>query len=431
MAIKGIREYDGKKLLSELLPRYGWEWEFQGVLVTPETDIEKLPEEHPWLGEKKLVAKPDMLFGKRGKLGLISVGKDWKDTAAWLREHMNKEVTISGVTGPLTEFLVEPFVEHTQDQEYYIAMRMFRDGDRVYFSRQGGVNIEENWDSVTEVHIPVQGEDGTLVNPEDVDLAAKLGLGDADAQLGRFLNALYRVFAKHGFAYLEINPMAVMGDVIVPLDLVAKLDDTAAFENLDTWGRTLTFPAGFGRKLSDEEAYIKELDSKTGASLKLTILNPKGRIWPMVAGGGASVIYADTVADLGFASELAYYGEYSGNPNEELTYQYAKTILDLMTREHHPEGKALLIGGGIANFTDVAATFKGIIRAIREYADKLREGKVQIFVRRGGPNYKVGLERMRQLGEELGIPIHVHGPETHMTRIVPMALEALGLMKGE
>ncbi len=34
----------------------------------------------------------------------------------------------------------------------------------------------------------------------------------------------------------------------------------------------------------------------------------------------------------------------------------------------NPDGKkrALLIGGGIANFTDVAATFRGIIRAIRE-----------------------------------------------------------------
>ena len=34
---------------------------------------------------------------------------------------------------------------------------------------------------------------------------------------------------------------------------------------------------------------------QTGASLKLTILNPACRIWTMVAGGGASVIYADTV----------------------------------------------------------------------------------------------------------------------------------------
>lgn len=30
--------------------------------------------------------------------------------------------------------------------------------------------------------------------------------------------------------------------------------------------------------------------------MKFTVLNPKGRIWTMVAGGGASVIYADTVS---------------------------------------------------------------------------------------------------------------------------------------
>lgn len=34
----------------------------------------------------------------------------------------------------------------------------------------------------------------------------------------------------------------------------------------------------------------------------------------------------------------------------------------------NPDGqkRALIIGGGIANFTDVAATFNGIIRALRE-----------------------------------------------------------------
>jgi ATP citrate (pro-S)-lyase len=41
-----------------------------------------------------------------------------------------------------------------------------------------------------------------------------------------------------------------------------------------------------------QEAYIADLDAKSGASLKLTVLNPRGRIWTMVAGGGASVIYA-------------------------------------------------------------------------------------------------------------------------------------------
>lgn len=44
-----------------------------------------------------------------------------------------------------------------------------------------------------------------------------------------------------------------------------------------------------------QEAYIADLDAKSGASLKLTLLNPRGRIWTMVAGGGASVVYRYTI----------------------------------------------------------------------------------------------------------------------------------------
>ncbi|MBN2602926.1 MAG: ATPase, partial [Candidatus Thermoplasmatota archaeon] len=138
----------------------------------------------------------------------------------------------------------------------------------------------------------------------------------------------------------------------------------------------------------------------------------------------ASVIYADTIVDLGFRDELANYGEYSGDPSKEFTYQYAKTILDLMTREKAPKGKPkfLIIGGGIANFTDVAKTFAGITMALKEYKKKLQDTNVKIYVRRGGPNYQEGLCIMKKLGEELGLTIEVYGPETHMTRVVPMAL---------
>ena len=68
------------------------------------------------------------------------------------------------------------------------------------------------------------------------------------------------------------------------------------------------------------------MDGSTGASLKLTVLNANARIWTMVAGGGASVVYADAIAAAGFAHELANYGEYSGAPSEGQTYEYAKTI---------------------------------------------------------------------------------------------------------
>lgn len=97
--------------------------------------------------------------------------------------------------------------------------------------------------------------------------------------------------------------------------------------------------------------------------------------------------------------------------------------VDLITRgKPHPEGKILIIGGGIANFTNVAATFKGIIRALQEYKTPLINHQVRIYVRRGGPNYQEGLKAMRLLGESLGVPIKVYGPETHITEIVPLAL---------
>lgn len=46
------------------------------------------------------------------------------------------------------------------------------------------------------------------------------------------------------------------------------------------------------------------------------------------------------MCDLGGASELANYGEYSGAPSESQTYEYAKTILKLMTEgPPRPDGK--------------------------------------------------------------------------------------------
>lgn len=241
----------------------------------------------------------------------------------------------------------------------------------------------------------------------------------------RFIQALYNIFVDLDFTLLEMNPWCFdSNENPVPLDMHAELDDTAYFKNRKKWGENIEFPQPFGRIESPEEHFISELDSKTGASLKLTILNPKGRIWTMVAGGGASVIFADAVADAGFGHELANYGEYSGAPNEEETYQYAKTIIELATKNPKPgEKKALIIGGGIANFTDVAKTFKGISHAIKEKREALATCGVRIWVRRGGPNYKAGLEMMRSLGRSLELKIDVYGPEIGITDVIPMAID--------
>lgn len=159
--------------------------------------------------------------------------------------------------------------------------------------------------------------------------------------------------------------------------------------------------------------------------MKLTILNPQGRIWNILSGGGASIIYLDAIANLKKENEIANYGEYSGNPTTEETYQYTKTVLNLMTKEPHPQGKVLIIGGAIANFTDVEKTFLGIIKALKEDQTKLQQGKISIVVRRGGPNYEKGLKLIEKTGKDLDLPIAVHGPETFMTKIVEKVAEAL------
>merc|ERR1719446_2045141 len=222
-------------------------------------------------------------------------------------------------------------------------------------------------------------------------------------KVASFITKLYdSVFLPAHFVYLEINPIVVTETQIVPLDCAAKIDETASFLAEPLW-QGVEFPAQFGRAAFPEEKYIQDLDAKTGASLKLTILNIHGNVWTMVAGGGASVVFADTVCDYGYGHELANYGEYSGAPTTEETYLYAKTIFGLMTRYKHPEGKFLIVGGGIANFTDVAATFTGLIKALKEFAELIKEHNIKIWIRRAGPNYLEGLRMMKACSDQFDL----------------------------
>jgi ATP citrate (pro-S)-lyase len=434
MAHKAIREADGKRMLARLLKDYSdgkYDISDKIVAVRPDTDMTELPIQYKWLTTEKLVVKPDQLIKRRGKNNLVLVNANYEQAKAWIREKSQKPITIhgkfdangkpadKGTIGQLTHFIIEPMVPHKESDESYLAIMSTRDGDTILFYHKGGVNVGDVDTKAARLEVPV----GTFPKAEEIEKKLLTSIpADRKKRISGFIEALFKFYSDLNFTYLEMNPIVVTKNSVVPLDLAAKLDSTAEFESGAKWGN-IEFPAPFGRTLTKEEAYIEELDSKTGASLKLTVLNPEGRVWTMVAGGGASVIYADTITDLGFMHELANYGEYSGDPSEEFTYFYAKTILDVMTRKPHPKGKFLLIGGGIANFTDVASTFKGIIKALKEYQKNLQENKVKIYVRRGGPNYKEGLCQMRELGEKLGVPIEVYGPETHMTKIVSMALK--------
>ncbi|KAE9590493.1 putative ATP citrate synthase [Lupinus albus] len=419
MARKKIREYDSKRLLKEHFNTIsGQDLPIKSAQVTVSTDFNELAKKEPWLSSSKLVVKPDMLFGKRGKSGLVALNLDLAQVASFVNERLGKEVEMGGCKGPITTFIVEPFIPH--NEEFYLNIVSERLGNSISFSECGGIEIEENWDKVKTIFLPT----GVSLTPQNIaPLVATLPF-EVKGEIEEFLKSIFILFEDLDFTFLEMNPFTLVNGKPYPLDMRGELDDTAAFKNFKKWGN-VEFPLPFGRVMSPTETFIHGLDEKTSASLKFTVLNPKGRIWTMVAGGGASVIYADTVGDLGYAPELGNYAEYSGAPKEDEVLQYARVVIDCATSNPDGQKRALVIGGGIANFTDVAATFSGIIRALKEKEQKLKEANMHIYVRRGGPNYQRGLAKMRALGEEIGIPIQVYGPEETMTGICKQAIQCI------
>ncbi|KAF6724986.1 ATP-citrate synthase [Oryzias melastigma] len=419
MSAKAISEQTGKEFLyKHISPSAAVQNRFHYATVTAETDWDRLTQENQWLLTKRLVVKPDQLIKRRGKLGLVGINLDLQGVKDWVKTHMMKDTTVGRAKGVLKNFLIEPFVPHKQEEEFYVCIYAVREGDVVLFHHEGGVEVGDVDAKALKLTVAVNDK----ISEEQVKEQLLSHVPEnKKGVLASFIVGLFNLYEDLYFTYLEINPLVVTSDGVYVLDMAAKIDATADFICKSKWG-DVEFPPPFGREAYPEEAYIADLDAKSGASLKLTLLNPQGRIWTMVAGGGASVVYSDTICDLGGVDELANYGEYSGAPSEQQTYDYAKTILSLMTREKHPQGKVLIIGGSIANFTNVAATFKGIVRAIKDYQEPLKEHEVKIFVRRGGPNYQEGLRVMGEIGKTTGIPIHVFGTETHMTAIVGMAL---------
>lgn len=442
MAQKAIREFDAKSILAKHWDKYfpGFSYAYETIMVQNGSELTKAAKEKAWLKEKALVAKPDMLFGKRGKNGLV-LFRDSKPgdvslakAVSWIDEKSSQKQSVSfsfegdTPTGEpkvdmLTHFIVEPFTPHSQEEEYYISATCVGDDDVLYMSAEGGMEVEENWDKVVEVKFPITATEEEIAEKIKKSIPKDVAKHDKDA-FAEFAIGFFKAYRELNFAYLEINPFVLQGKKVELLDMVAKLDDTAGFMMRDEWG-DVDFPTSFGmEEKSAEVLAIEDADSKSGASLKLTILKPEARIWTMVAGGGASVVYADTIADLAGIEDLANYGEYSGGPTTSETKFYAETILNLMTRSKDANGrdKVLIIGGAIANFTDVAKTFTGIIQAFDNYADKMKKVGIKIYVRRGGPNYEKGLKDIKEAADRLGLYIEVYGPETHVTDIVRMAL---------
>jgi ATP-citrate lyase beta-subunit len=374
------------------------------VVVTSADELAKLGEANEWMKKSKLVAKAHEALGSRFKLGLVKVGLDLKGAVAAAKEMLGRQV--GSIT--VTQVIVSEMVPHKD--EYYVAVKSTREGSEVLVANCGGIEVESNWDRVKKLGVEIGGKPSEAALEK---LAKDAGFsGGLVKTVAEFAGKMFTCFDSEDAQYLEVNPVVVReGDgELIALDAVTLLDGDAKFRHPD-WN--FAFAAEFGRAYTKDELDVMAVDSKIKGSVKF-IQIPGGNIAMLPAGGGASVYYSDAVVARG--GQLANYAEYSGDPPDWAVEVLTEKVASL------PGIKHIIVGGAIANFTDVKKTFGGIIAGFRKAKGDGKLKGVKIWVRRGGPNEKEGLELMRKLKDE-GFDIHVYDRKTPLTDIVDMALQ--------
>lgn len=374
----------------------------QHAVVTSLEQFDHLAGTNDWLKKSKLVVKAHEAIGSRMKQGLVKVDLDTAGARSATKGMLGRTIG----TMVVSQVIISEMVPHSA--EYYVSVKSTREGADIFLASVGGIEIESQWDKVRKLAVPV-GEKPSVSDLEK--LAKDAGFkGDLVGKAADVAGRLFDCFDNEDGQYIEINPVGLTSDGrLVALDAVTLLDGDAKFRHPD-WN--FPFAAEFGRTYSDDERYIQEVDSKVKGSVKL-IQIPGGDTALLPAGGGASVFYADAVIARG--GKIANYAEYSGDPPDWAVEALTDKVCSL------PGIKNIIVGGAIANFTNVKATFTGIISAFRKAKADGRLKGVRIWVRRGGPYEKEGLAAMRALQQE-GFDIHVYDRHTPLTDIVDMAL---------
>jgi ATP citrate (pro-S)-lyase len=147
MSAKSILEADGKAILNYHLTRapvikptplpasatHNPPSKLASLYFAADADVKGVLDQaeatYPWLltPGSKFVAKPDQLIKRRGKSGLLALNKTWAEAREWIEARAGKEQRVETVDGVLRQFLVEPFVPHPQDTEYYININSVRE----------------------------------------------------------------------------------------------------------------------------------------------------------------------------------------------------------------------------------------------------------------------------------------------------------------
>ncbi len=365
-----LYEFEGKEMFS----RFGIAVP-KSVLLRREDSVE---EKYNQLGLKDIVLKAQVLSGKRGKNNGILFASNIEEV-----KNAVTKIFASNIAGQyVTAILIEEKLNIAQEHYLSVTYDTNKKQPLLIYSQSGGMDIEDvSEEKIQKVLLDIRQE--------------KI---DSDIP---FAQELWNCFLKNDARVVEINPLVitVSGEKIAA-DAKIALDDDAFFRHQDWTFEPRTM---LGRLPTERESMVGKIDEGEnyyrGTAGKYIEMD--GDIAVLFSGGGASIANMDALIQVGL--KPANYTEYSGNPPREKVAQLAKIVLS------KPGLKGLWIAGGVANFTDIAATFNGIIDALDEI-----KPTYPIVIRRAGPNEEEGKRLMQECAKRNNLNLKIFGKEVAM-----------------
>lgn len=347
----------------------------KSVLLRREDNVE---EKYNELGVKDVVLKAQVLSGKRGKNNGILFASDANEA-----KEATEKIFSSNIRGQyVAAMLMEEKLEIAQEHYLSIIYDTNRKQPVLIYSQQGGMDIED---------VPEEKIQKKYLDIRQTEIESDIP----------FAKELWQTFLTEDARVAEINPLAKTANgEFVAADAKIALDDDAFFRHKD-WsfeprtmlGRLPTEREGAVGKIDEGENYYRGTAGK--------YIEMDGDIAVLFSGGGASIANMDALLQVGL--HPANYTEYSGNPPREKVAQLAKIVLS------KPGLRGLWIAGGVANFTDIAATFQGIIDALDEV-----KPTYPIVIRRAGPNEAEGKRLMEECAQRNNLNLKIFGKEVAM-----------------
>ncbi|MBH41095.1 MAG: hypothetical protein CL685_00070 [Candidatus Magasanikbacteria bacterium] len=336
-----------------------------------------------------VVVKAQVLSGKRGKHNAIRFCSSLQEI-----ENAVSDLFAMNVRG---QYVSSVRIEEKLAiaQEYYLSITYDTKTKQpiLLFSTEGGVDIED----VAEKNI--QRIPLIISNPNIPSLTQ-------EREVQNIAQKLWECFLQEDIRLAEINPLIkTQNNTWIAADAKIAIDDDAFFRH-DEWN-VLEERTMMGRLPTKREVAVKNIDKGEGyyRGTAGKYIEMDGDIAVLFSGGGASIAAMDALIRAGLSP--ANYTEYSGNPPKEKVYELAKIVLS------KPGIRGLWIAGAVANFTDIAATFSGIIQALDEV-----QPTFPIVVRRAGPNDTEAVVLMQECARRNGFPLTIFGKEVGIDETV-------------